>query len=279
MKMYRRISGQLGFLMLLIVFVVSTADVKATAIPVHDECSLSDAIEAANMDRPVGGCPAGSGADTLVLTNDITLAAELPHIESEITIEGDGQHISGDLSYRIFSVGDTKFTVNDVTLKDGRSDSGSAIHTYLGATITVNRSIIRNNIAHGSYRDLGGAILCEPCTLTINSSILSANTTSGYGGAIYYLNVDANQSLRIYNSTFEKNHAKDGAGLLIAGRESAHASFISNSTFYDNWASGCGGAIFHGGSETGVELFIRDSTFHRNRARTGGALYMLLITP
>jgi hypothetical protein len=39
----------------------------AATIPVGDSCTLVDAITAANTDTATGGCPAGSGADTIVL--------------------------------------------------------------------------------------------------------------------------------------------------------------------------------------------------------------------
>ncbi len=45
----------------------TTRSTNAAAIPVGPTCSLVDAIHAANTDRPMGGCPAGNGADTILL--------------------------------------------------------------------------------------------------------------------------------------------------------------------------------------------------------------------
>ena len=39
----------------------------AATIPVGGACTLVEAITAANTDTATGGCPAGSGADTIVL--------------------------------------------------------------------------------------------------------------------------------------------------------------------------------------------------------------------
>ena len=39
----------------------------AATIPVGGSCTLVNAITAANTDSATGGCPAGSGADTIVL--------------------------------------------------------------------------------------------------------------------------------------------------------------------------------------------------------------------
>ena len=44
----------------------------AATIYVTGACTLIDAITAANTDTATGGCPAGSGADTIVLTSGST---------------------------------------------------------------------------------------------------------------------------------------------------------------------------------------------------------------
>ena len=51
-------------------------------------CHLVDAISAANTDMARGDCPTGSGADTITLTGNVTLAASIPDITSEISIAG-----------------------------------------------------------------------------------------------------------------------------------------------------------------------------------------------
>jgi len=38
----------------------------SATLTVTSNCTLADAIRAANQDQTVGGCPAGEGADTLV---------------------------------------------------------------------------------------------------------------------------------------------------------------------------------------------------------------------
>ena len=46
-----------------------------TSTVTSDECSLADAITAANTDTATGGCAAGSGADGIALSGDVTLSA------------------------------------------------------------------------------------------------------------------------------------------------------------------------------------------------------------
>ena len=67
-------------------------------------CTLADAIRAANADAERGECPAGDGADTITLSADITLEGELPRVLSDITIDGADHTISGDAQFRILYV-------------------------------------------------------------------------------------------------------------------------------------------------------------------------------
>lgn len=83
---------------------VFVGSAQAADIEVGVDCSLADAIMAANMDVAVGGCGAGSGADSIRLTMDMSLSADLPAIESDLTIEGGGFTISGGNRYQLFSI-------------------------------------------------------------------------------------------------------------------------------------------------------------------------------
>jgi hypothetical protein len=69
----------------------------AATITVSGGCSLINAITAANLDTATGGCPAGSGADTIVLpagstqtltaVNNSTFGPTgLPVVSSKVTI-------------------------------------------------------------------------------------------------------------------------------------------------------------------------------------------------
>ena len=50
----------------------------AAEITVDDNCSLRDAIGAANRDIATTGCRAGDGADVIMLTTDVQLQSALP---------------------------------------------------------------------------------------------------------------------------------------------------------------------------------------------------------
>ena len=95
-------------LVALVLFLLPLAQVLAADITVNADCGLHSAISAANKDEPVGGCPAGSGADTLFLTLDISIGRELPRITSEITIDGGNRGSSAAVAIGAFSMSSRK---------------------------------------------------------------------------------------------------------------------------------------------------------------------------
>ena len=101
--------------------IIVTSDSGGTGGP---DCTLRDAVTAANTDLPTGGCSAGSGADTIELPFDVTITLTeedndsrgwgnngLPLVSSEITIYGNGATLQRDSTdgtpdFRIVHVGD-----------------------------------------------------------------------------------------------------------------------------------------------------------------------------
>lgn len=111
--------------------------VQAATLTVDDNCTLADAIIAANTGMTAGNCRSGTtGVDTIyltqhvVLTNvDNTTAAGqngLPLITSDITIIGNGFTIersdaAGTPAFRIFQIEpDARLRLIDFTLRNGR---------------------------------------------------------------------------------------------------------------------------------------------------------------
>jgi len=242
-------------------------------IVVDESCSLAFAIIAANTDWAIGGCPAGKGADTITLTEDITLTAVLPSITSEITIEGAGKTISGGKRFRILSVAGGKLTLNRARLTEGRSRSGAAIHSYDG-TIIINHSTIEDNMAWSTILSFGGGILCWPCNLSINHSIIRDNTAADDGGGIYYASTSAGESLQIRRSLIDGNQARNGAGLFYGAGAESPTSMIRGSSFSNNWALDDGGGIAIAGGDLSRELVLEDSTLRHNKASNGAGLYV-----
>ena len=206
-------------------------------------CSLPDAITAANTDTATGGCPAGSGDDTISLTTNHALSASLPDVTSTITIDGGYYTISmpgtvqmiriaenGDLrlsqvrvkkSDRVQRDGPGGFIDNSGTLRVDKSSFSGSRHQYRGAirntgTLTVDSSFFEDN--HAQW--FGGAIRTSG-TATIKNSTFSGNS-SRQGGAI---NVNVGGSITIINSTFygnEDSYANAGSVYFGMMGRSAH---------------------------------------------------------
>jgi CSLREA domain-containing protein len=113
------------------IVVTTTADETVT----DGNCSLEEAIQAANTDTAVDACPAGSGADTIVLAAGATYTLNiidnatngptgLPIITSAITIEGNGATItrsaaSGTPAFRMAAIEPgADLTVSNLTVSN-----------------------------------------------------------------------------------------------------------------------------------------------------------------
>src|SRR5215470_5068903 len=111
----------------------------AGIIPITANCTLKDAIKAANRDAATAGCPAGSGADTIEMPSGAVLTLSfvddtsdddgpngLPVVTSTIVIDGNGSTIArgsmGTPAFRIFKVAATgDLTLNFVTIANGHT--------------------------------------------------------------------------------------------------------------------------------------------------------------
>ena len=266
---------------------------NAATINVYEPtCTLVDAITAANEDRPVGGCRAGSGADTIVLVKGSihTLTAVnnilweptgLPVITSEIIILGNGSTVQRDLAAEAFRLlhvwPNGNLTINGLTLKGGNNPyttprfrgGGGLLNN--GGILTLNDSTVSGNTATNS----GGGLLNWDGILTLNNSTVSGNTTyiggvdSGHGGGLY----SAGGTLTISTSTVSDNTAYGrGGGLAIYGG----TVILTNSTISKNTASNYntspygtyGGGLFN---DRGT-VTLTNVTVSGNKAPVGGGL-------
>ncbi len=117
----------------------------------------------------------------------------------------------------------------------------------MGYLIVSNSKIYANKVVTGDVNYAGAGIyswgdFSQPTIGTarvtiLNSAIYSNSTLIGPGGGI---NADISTTLIIVNSTIANNSAQFGAGLFVTDTASA---MITNSTFYNNQASGSGGNI------------------------------------
>ena len=154
----------------------------ATVIPA--DCTLAGQIIAANTDAPAGACPAGQGADIIMLRGDIRLSEALPTISSDLTILGNGYTIDGDNRYRFFDVEGGEVNIKNMTLINGSSpgEHGGAIRARGDADVVVAKVTFRNNSAGWG----GGIASKDSARLNVPYSSFFDNVAEEKGGAIWF---------------------------------------------------------------------------------------------
>lgn len=214
-------------------------------------CTLVDAITAANTDTAVGGCIAGDGPDTLILTKDITLKtinnsdfgnSGTPVVTSEITIEGNGRKIKRQSNdpFRIFTVAE-------------------------GGALAIHNATIS-----GGQADIGGGILVAGGAAYLQSTVISGNEAEGFGGGIALLgnNEDFKYSIALVaSSTIENNTAGFSGGGI--GAKYGSFAVTAHSTISGNDSGNFGGGI-SGFANSWV--WTKYSTISNNTALYGGGI-------
>lgn len=236
------------------------------------DCSLREAVHAANTNAPVDACAAGQSAPatdviTFAVSGTIALASGHLHVAEALMVDGPGAGsvtIDGGGASRAFNVGGgAVLTLDGATVANGSAVGaalgywGGAILVNSGATLTVTHSRFTGNSA-----SQGGTIFNNHGTVTVSNSTVAGGSSTGGGGAGIFNELG---TLTVTNSTFAGNTAAgDGGGI---GNNYGTVT-VGNSTFFENSASFVGGAILtHAGP-----LTVTNSTFSRNSAGSGGAL-------
>lgn len=221
------------------------------------DCSLREAVRAANLDRAVDACTAGSGADT------ITLAAGT----YGLTRSGGGEQAAatGDLdisgTLTIHGAGQNQ------TFVDG-NDAQRVFEVLPGSTATFTALTIRNGYAErdpSASEDVssqldGGGIFNSDGVLTIIDSSLTGNAAFRGGG--FY---NGTGTATLTNSTLNGNAASwdgDGAGGFL--NDGGTVSVVG-STLHNNRTPGSGGGFYNWGGIT-----MSHTTISENYAGSGG---------
>jgi predicted outer membrane repeat protein len=239
---------------------------------VGGQCTLRDAIAAANTDAVVNGCAAGSGADTInfSVTGPISLASEIL-ITSNVTINGPG---AGAMTItptaRALTINNAgtppTVTISGLAFQGANAAGAGGAIAKLNGTLTIQSSTFTSNQTSGTFAG-GGALYNALGNLTIQDSTFSGNTGAG-GGALYQSQYAG--TLTIQNSTFANNTARRAGGALYA---TSGNITIQNSTFSGNHTLNgfSGGALYAGGGT----VTVLNSTFSGNSAAgSGGAIYL-----
>ncbi len=185
---------------------------------VNGNCTLAEAIRAANTDKPVDGCAAGRGDDQIVLqpgTYEFTTAAyrrgswssTALGIESNIVIQGNDAVLTrpttGTNSFRFFWVDiDAHLGLKDMTLQNGRmlssGSDGGAIYSL--GSLTIENVVFRNNEATSE----GSAVMVDRRGGTSQATIIRDSVFEGNSGKYNALMVVCG-TLDVENTRFSDN--------------------------------------------------------------------------
>jgi CSLREA domain-containing protein len=237
------------------------------------DCSLREAITAANTDAATDTCVAGSGADTITLpagTYILTIAGTGENaaatgdldITDDVTIVGAGAAasiIDGGALDRVFDViGTPAVDMSSLTIRNGASP-GDGGGMYNRGTLTLTDLTVSGNTANS-----GAGIASEGGAVSLTNGTVSGNTANfdGAGIAIW-----AGGALTLTGSTVAGNTASDFAG-GIANSDGSPVT-LTDSTVSGNTAGECGGGLDNWDSA----LTLTDSTVSGNTADgTGGGI-------
>ena len=211
--------------------VTTTADGSTSG---DGECSLDEAILAANLDQVVDACPAGSGADTIELSAGVLTQAAVvddqanafgptatPLVTSTITIEGNGARIerTGSTLMRAFAV-DTggSLTLRDLHVKAFFVHGGDG-----------------GQLGGGGGLGAGGAVYVRNASLTVENSAFEGNRAEGGNGG------NAVNALNSSGASFSTDGGGGGGGLAGRGGTSSPFAGFADCPDCNGFSGGAGG--------------------------------------
>jgi CSLREA domain-containing protein len=222
-----------------------TVNTTADELDTNTNCSLREAIQAANTNKRVGACAAGSSSGTDTIT--------IPAGTYQLSRAGAGENANttGDLDFtgNVRIVGGGPATIIDGYKLDRVFDIKQSASVVLQRLSVQNGRLSPSGNGGGIYN--GG-------TLSLDAVTVQDSYAYGDGGGVYNA---AGRSLTITNSTLRNNFAEiNGGGLANYGT----ATLTSSSIVQQNQAAHSGGGIFNEG-----KLVVQDSTIGANKGSDG----------
>lgn len=285
-----------------------TVNTTADELNTDGDCSLREAIRAANLDLRVDACAAGSGTDTIKLPagiyalslsgqdEDATATGDLD-ITRNLKVIGAGETntiIDGNGLDRVFdNFSDATTTISKVTIQNGNIGFACGAGLHNRGKLTVQYSTIRNNSSSCG----GGIFNEEPGTLSLIQSTVKDNTGSITGGGIYNKagggfgagkltltesTVSGNNgglggggiadlgSTTLILSTISGNHALDGGGIYSSN---SGQLVLTNVTISGNTANRSGGGILGAPILNNVTISYNIADSDNDGVGDGGGIY------
>jgi len=252
---------------------------------INGNCTLREAIHAANTNTAVDGCAAGSSTRTDI----VTLLAGTYRLDQSDTPD-DASALTGDLDIR------GALEIVGVSSKHSVIDASSAAMAQERVfDIETNQQSVllrRLTIAGGQAINAGGGNVRVSGTVVEAIEVEIRSGIADLGGGI---SLEAGASLTLDRSTVSDNEAENGGGLwvhpqatLFLNRSHVTANVASRfgggittfgvvsfntATIADNIAQADGGGLYATGAN-GVDCEILFSAFERNQAGRGGGMFM-----
>jgi CSLREA domain-containing protein len=252
----------------------------------NGNCTLREAIIAANQDAAVDQCPAGSGADTIQLgvgTYTLGIPGEEEaaaqgdlDVTRDLTINGSGRAAtiidgSGTVTAdRVFEI-DPVFpgtgptvVLSSLTIRGGKINpgGGGGIFNDNQGKLTLQDVLVTGNegeIAAGIFNQ-------DDSILTLTNSVVSNNTAPDLGGGIAIWNSSV---ATITDSTISGNSTGQFGGGIQIWNETTLT--LRDSTVSGNSAAGDGGGI---AVWNDPNITVANSTISGNTSRSsGGGIY------
>jgi CSLREA domain-containing protein len=232
------------------------------------DCSLREAVIAANGDTAVDACPAGNGADTIILpagefifslagtSENGALTGDLDILD-DLTIIGAGAndtYIDANGLDRVFELlASSQVRLVRLTARGGNSGNTAGGNTRLTDGTTLTLEFVRISDT---------AVDTEAAIYAITGSTLNMYTSrieNNLSGGLY---VQPEAVITAYNSSISGNINADGSG---GGVNSSGIVTLVNSTLSGNSVGFVGGAIISSGT-----LNLYNVTIAQNTAGTSG---------
>ncbi len=249
-------------------------------LSINGNCSLREAIKAANDNATIDNCVAGSDfeIDQIILgrgTFSISIvgSAEDDNLTGDFDVTDDTQIIgvspgltllSGAGLDRVLEVhSGVIFQIENLTIEDGNvSGPGGGLYLKDLTDVDITNLRFQNN----ESSNFGGAIANNEGHLNITNSLFQANYAESYGGAISSYGVTP-PFVEINSSTFSGNSIGI-AGSSAGGAIEVNSGFatLNNLTVVNNTAEGDGqgGGI----AVTGGNVGFRNTVFWGNNSVT-----------
>lgn len=214
------------------------------------DCSLREAVRAANLDQAVDACPAGSGTDTISLaageyilslagqSEDEALTGDLD-ISGDLFIVGSGKEttsINGSGLDRVFDIHPgSQVTLEGLTITGGDGGYGGGLNVT-NSNLTLFRAEVSGN--NGSN---GGGLYLDDSTMVIVESDISGNAAHWGGGMATFAPEESNATVLIKKSLISDNTSIDGGGIVNFGPALTLVnSTISGNTLNFSFGNGAG---------------------------------------